>query len=239
MRSFSAVLSIMADRLVEIGANDLQNLKNLYKSDGSKSYIAYMTIDNYLQWFQQDPNIKHVRIFCLNGDYSDGTFVITVSIHFAHQFIYLSSYWTVNTLNFNQDRCHAYADTFNASHEKLDRLLRLIDYSKGYTFISVRPELRPVIKNALIKANVEDVFDDEVLMYYLPKEDALQMDVQWVNDKKWFKMKYTFCEASCFQATKRHIATPSNRLPRFGKSEFSVAAQRCKFFSIPSETGQI
>lgn len=83
----------------------------------------------------------------------------------------------MNLFDFIQDRCYAYADTFNESYEKLDRLLCLIDYSKGYSFISVRPELRPVIKNALIKANVEDVNDDDVLMYYLPKEDALQLDV--------------------------------------------------------------
>lgn len=69
----------MTDRLVEVARKDLPALKSLYNANGSKSYIAYTTIDNYIQWFQQDPDVKHIKVFCLNGDFSDGTFVITVS----------------------------------------------------------------------------------------------------------------------------------------------------------------
>lgn len=68
----------MTDKLVEIEFKDLQNLKNLYIPDGTKSYIAYTTIDNYIRWIEQDPNVKLVKFFCLNGDFSDGTFVVTV-----------------------------------------------------------------------------------------------------------------------------------------------------------------
>lgn len=69
----------MMDRLVEIEPMNLQNLKNLYTSDDKERCIAYMTIDNYQRWFNQDSNLKHVKILTLNGDFSDGTFVITVS----------------------------------------------------------------------------------------------------------------------------------------------------------------
>lgn len=69
----------MTDHLVEIEPKDLYNLKNLYHPDGTKSYIAYLTIDNYIRWFEQDPHLKNVKVFCLNGDYTDGTFVLTVS----------------------------------------------------------------------------------------------------------------------------------------------------------------
>lgn len=68
----------MSDCSVEIDRDDLIALKNLYLSDGSKSYIGYTTLDNYIRWFQQDPSVKHIKVFCLNGDFSDGTFVITV-----------------------------------------------------------------------------------------------------------------------------------------------------------------
>lgn len=89
----------MADHLVEIGVKDLHNLKDLYTPDVWKSYIAYMTIENYIRWFEQDPNLKHVQVLCLNGDYSDGTFVITVSILFPHyQFIHFL--FILNILNF-------------------------------------------------------------------------------------------------------------------------------------------
>lgn len=71
----------MPDHLVEIERKDLPNLLNLYTPDGYKSYVAYMTIENYIRWFAQDSNLKHVKVFCLNGDFSDGTFVVTVGIY--------------------------------------------------------------------------------------------------------------------------------------------------------------
>lgn len=78
----------MSDSLVEIERKDLRTLKQLYAPDGIKSYIAYTTIDNYIRWFEQNSNIKHVKFFCLNGDFSDGTFVVTVSLKFLNQFNY-------------------------------------------------------------------------------------------------------------------------------------------------------
>lgn len=72
----------MTDQLVEIQQKDLSFLCNLYIQNGQKSYISYMTIDNYIRWFKLDPNVKHIHIYCLNGDFSDGTFVITVGSYF-------------------------------------------------------------------------------------------------------------------------------------------------------------
>lgn len=69
----------MSDQLTEIDRNDLLVLRDLYKPDGSKNYIAYVTIDTYIHWFQQDPNVEHVKFYCLNGDFSHGTFVVIVS----------------------------------------------------------------------------------------------------------------------------------------------------------------
>lgn len=69
----------MANRLVEIERKDWPKLRDLYQADGIRSYIAFTTIQNYICWFEQDPHIKHVKFYCLNGDFSDGTFVVTVS----------------------------------------------------------------------------------------------------------------------------------------------------------------
>lgn len=77
-----------------------------------------------------------------------------------------------------QDRCSAYADTFNENHENLFRLLKLIDYSMGYDFLSVRPDLRPIVREAITSVGVEIVIDEPTLLYYLPKEDALKFKVQ-------------------------------------------------------------
>lgn len=80
-------------------------------------------------------------------------------------------------INF-KDRCYGYADTINESHENLSKLLQLIDYTKGYKFLSIRTEIRPVILDALKKANVELLQVVSTLLYYLPKEDALEFNVQ-------------------------------------------------------------
>lgn len=70
----------MTDRLVEVERKDLLALKSLYNPNVSLSYIAYTTIENYIRWFERDPDVKHIKVFCLNGDFSDGTFVIIVNI---------------------------------------------------------------------------------------------------------------------------------------------------------------
>lgn len=172
-----AQVSTMTDRLVEIERKDLPSLKNLYNPDGSKSYIAFTTIDNYMRWFEQDPNVKHIKVFCLNGDFSDGTFVLTVCIRTDQKTNIFQNTNIIKKLEF-QDRCSAYADTLSNSYENLDRLLQLIDFSKGFTFLSIRTDLRQVIRDALQKAKVGIFHDDTTLLYHLPQEMASKFDVQ-------------------------------------------------------------
>lgn len=69
----------MIDNLTEIDRQDLPFLQALYTRDRPENYITFMTIDNYIRWFKQDPDVKNIKFFCLNGDFSDGTFVVTVS----------------------------------------------------------------------------------------------------------------------------------------------------------------
>lgn len=75
-------MSVVADRLVEIQEKDLSLLKNMYTSkDGSRTNIAYVTIDNYMRWIEEDPNESNfINFYCLNGDFSDGTFIVKVSV---------------------------------------------------------------------------------------------------------------------------------------------------------------
>lgn len=75
----------MADRLVEIPTEDLPQLRDLYApiAGVDKSYIAFMTIETYIRWFKEHTAIKNVRFYCLNDDYSDGTFVVTVSTEYV------------------------------------------------------------------------------------------------------------------------------------------------------------
>lgn len=76
------ILQIMEDRITEINIKDLPLLRDLYAPDDTgytKSHSAFVTIDIYIRWIQQDPNVKHVQFFCLNDNFSSGTFVAVVS----------------------------------------------------------------------------------------------------------------------------------------------------------------
>lgn len=77
-----------------------------------------------------------------------------------------------------QERVRVYADTLSSSFDNLHRLLQLIDYSGGYFFLSVRSELRQVIKDALKNANIGICQEYINLLYHLPKEDALKFSVE-------------------------------------------------------------
>lgn len=72
----------MGDRLIDIPIDDLSLLRDLYKIDWPKYSIGYGTVDTYVRWLNQDPKIPHLRILSLNGDWSDGTFVIIASFIF-------------------------------------------------------------------------------------------------------------------------------------------------------------
>ncbi|XP_055307319.1 uncharacterized protein LOC129571539 isoform X2 [Sitodiplosis mosellana] len=78
---------------------------------------------------------------------------------------------------FQMDRCSIYVDTFNENLDNLLRLLKLIDYSKGYDFLSVRPALRPIVREALSSISVEIVTDEPTLLCYMRKEEALKIKV--------------------------------------------------------------
>lgn len=71
---------MQTDRLVEINREDLRLLRSFYTPNSFKNVIACMTIDNYIRWFEEDPEIEGYKFFCLNGDFSDGTFILLVSI---------------------------------------------------------------------------------------------------------------------------------------------------------------
>lgn len=77
-------MAVGVDFLAEIQQKDLSKLKNMYASkDGSRTHIAYATIDNYIRWLEQDPKASsYIKFYCLNGDFSDGTFIVIVSMEF-------------------------------------------------------------------------------------------------------------------------------------------------------------
>lgn len=71
----------MENKLTEINQRDLPLLQSLYNPNEPDGYIAYTTIDTYIRWFEQNPSLNHdkIKFYSLNGDFSHGTFIVTVS----------------------------------------------------------------------------------------------------------------------------------------------------------------
>lgn len=70
------------------------------------------------------------------------------------------------------------ADTLNENSDNLLRLTKLMDLRKGYIFLCIRAVIQPTIIAALQYRNCEVVEDSTLLLYYCPKEVALNYDIQ-------------------------------------------------------------
>ena len=72
----------MENKLTEINRKDLVLLRDLYNPNEVDTYTGFTTIDTYLRWFVQNPgdtlNNSKVKFYSLNGDFSRGTYVVTV-----------------------------------------------------------------------------------------------------------------------------------------------------------------
>lgn len=164
----------MTDSLVEINKRDLENLKSLYIPDDMKSDVTYTTIDTYIRLFKKDPNLENIKIFCLNGDFSDGTFVVIVNTQWKN----VTEMENTLIINLKFQDCRlGYADTLIESNGRLSRLFQLIDFSKNYRFRGIRTAIATIIERALEKQNATVEYDT-ILLYYLSKEEALKFDVQ-------------------------------------------------------------
>lgn len=71
-----------------------------------------------------------------------------------------------------------YADTLHESNNELLRLLLLLDYSTEYLFTSFNDRITSVIRQAFETKNVKLAIDFSNLHHFLPKEKALQFDIQ-------------------------------------------------------------
>lgn len=69
---------VVGDELVEIPPVEWQSLQELFKVNWPANVVAFYTIQNYINWFKKEPNLPNIKIYSLNGDWSDGTYIIVV-----------------------------------------------------------------------------------------------------------------------------------------------------------------
>ena len=66
------------DRLETISLGNWAKLRDCYLIDWPRHCVPFYTIGNYIRWSSQGADIDDVRILSLNGDFSDGTFILIV-----------------------------------------------------------------------------------------------------------------------------------------------------------------
>ncbi|CAD7092443.1 unnamed protein product [Hermetia illucens] len=142
----------MADKLVDIPIQDLTSLRDLYREDWPKYNIGYGTVDTYVRWLNKDPNIPHIRILSLNGDWSDGTFIIT-------------------------DWISLYANTRSTDFTRLVKALSLVDWSKGYTIASIGSRLLDLIYKFVKENNVDVNYIKGTKWFRMPQDEAAKLIV--------------------------------------------------------------
>lgn len=54
----------------------------------------------------------------------------------------------------------------------------MIDYSKGFRFLGIRPEIRIELKSTLSQMNVAVESDNEAILYHFPRDEAIQFKVE-------------------------------------------------------------
>ncbi|XP_063697440.1 uncharacterized protein LOC134828395 [Culicoides brevitarsis] len=140
------------NQLVEIPSNNWVSLRDLFLTNWPNDHVGYYLVDNYVKWVEKDPNIKNLAFYCLNGDWSDGTFVVI-------------------------DRFQLFIYSKSDTNERLTELLRLLDWSKGFKVSSFRKKFRSAVLTVIDELSLEVEYDKERILFFMPREKASVLDV--------------------------------------------------------------
>ncbi|XP_055593801.1 uncharacterized protein LOC129748220 [Uranotaenia lowii] len=140
------------DKLVQIPASEWHELRDLFVVEWPSHEIAYYTIQNYIDWFAIDPEIKNLQILSLNGDWRDnGTYLIV-------------------------DRYQMFVYTLEANNDSLKRALFLIDWDYSYKMCSIRQCHRPALEEVFRALQIELAWQRVSKVYRLAGEEAAKFE---------------------------------------------------------------
>ncbi|XP_049548226.1 uncharacterized protein LOC125959445 [Anopheles darlingi] len=136
------------DLLTIIPANDWAQLRDLYLKNWPEHHVAYATIDNYLRWYEKDPAIKNLTIYCLNGSWrEDGTYLVV-------------------------DRYELLIYSLDPTNRTLARALPLLDWSGGLKVSSLLARHRQPVIDVITAKGLTKEYDLETYLYFMPKEQC-------------------------------------------------------------------
>ncbi|XP_065083790.1 uncharacterized protein LOC135705865 [Ochlerotatus camptorhynchus] len=152
--SANCTMSPVSDILVPIARPDWPALRVLFETSDLETEIPCNTIQNYIDWTERDPKIRHLEILSLNDSWrQNGTFIVL-------------------------DRHEMFFFSLEPSNESLERALELIDWDFPYRTYGILDKHQLVMKRVLQKLNVP--FPNVSVacnLYLLPKEVGLGLEV--------------------------------------------------------------
>jgi len=146
----------MLDKLAIISFNDLKKLRDLYLKDWPENFHGYYTLDNYVRWMKADSKIQNLKCYSLNGDWSDGTFIIL-------------------------DRYILLVNSLSDSHERLRRALTLLDWTKGFEIAGLQEKHRAAVLEAINIKGVEIEPEEMTYSYFLGKDQGKQLKIKPID----------------------------------------------------------
>jgi ribosomal protein S18 acetylase RimI-like enzyme len=83
-----------------------------------------------------------------------------------------------------QDRYQLFIYSLDKSADRLERALCLLDWSKGFKVSSFLKRHRQAVVNVVKKKHLQQEYDSLTYLYYLPKDEALKLEITLPEDFK-------------------------------------------------------
>lgn len=144
------------DSLVEIPVKEWPKLRDLYV-DRKLETNSFNMIQNFINWLEQDPSLKDfVKCYSLNGDWSDGTFLLQ-----DHE-----TYVMVNTIK--------------GCHQRVLASLKCLNKTPNLLIFPCPPKLKPTFEEYLIGLGIEKESYERTntILYHLEQEKAFEFNIE-------------------------------------------------------------
>uniref|UniRef100_A0A336MHH5 CSON000006 protein n=1 Tax=Culicoides sonorensis TaxID=179676 RepID=A0A336MHH5_CULSO len=142
------------NRAEVIKISDWPNLRDLFKPEWPKHIVPYSLMQNYINWSQKNIAYveKNVEIYCLNGNWNDGTFYLV-------------------------DDSYLFFHTLNEDYSQLKSLLLLLDNSRIYRCRCIYSEFLPVLNDVIQALKMYKSYEMSCYLVHLPR----QIPLMWEN----------------------------------------------------------
>lgn len=162
----------MCHKLVEIPTIQWPDLRDMYIKRKDRA-SCYNTIQTFINWKNKEPKMS-LKIYSLNGNWKDGTFVAKVRTNENKIIQYIRvSYNLLQFLN------QVFFNTFDENLQRLLEALNCLGSSETYLLAGYQDSVVPAVKQHFMDSGLEkDQYQPTTtLWYHVPKEQALKFSI--------------------------------------------------------------